>query len=305
MPAAPSNPPPGASKDTGRTARGGAPAKSALPEAYWITNARGGKGGGNGGGGKGGGNGGGGGDGSGARSGRPPGERTFDQDDIVGALLALLLLLFGAWMFWNGRAAPDEGDPIVQPQRVASAPAPTPAPLVDPFGPGPVDLRPTSALPVPVEAPPVTIAAAALAPEPARSAPAATSCRPGLLVKAYFCTASFDLPAEKLAQLDAQIAELKACAGQEEIVVSGYADRRGPEVFNAYLSEQRASRLADLLRARGLKVADVSGFGELPDIEDNVNCANQRRADVSLKSSLAPPSRSCAPPEEAAKLTCV
>ena len=44
---------------------------------------------------------------------------------------------------------------------------------------------------------------------------------------------------------------------------------------------------------------------ELPGLADNENCANQRRVDVRLADGPAePPSKSCAPPDEFAALSC-
>ena len=100
----------------------------------------------------------GGGGGGGAAA--PPRERSFTQDDFVGivfglAVIALLLLwlmrpkeggqedteLFGAQFAAN------------EPVTTATAPAPPPAPLVDPFGNAPVDLRPTGPIPAPARCP--------------------------------------------------------------------------------------------------------------------------------------------------------
>ncbi len=249
-------------------------------------------------------------------------EKALDQDDLAGALMALLILLLGGWVWLNGLGRKtDNDDSAVQPQMATTEPAPTPAEAVapaDPFGPGPVDLTPSS--PVPETAP---VDMAALSPEPvapapsvigevASSAPETDATSPTVMaaactervVQTYFCTAQSDLTPEARAVLDGQIADWRACIGDQELIVTGYADRRGPEQFNIWLGEQRASKLAALLRQQGFNVAAVSGVGELTDIEDNVNCANQRRVDITLKSSLAAPSRGCGRPQDAPLLSC-
>lgn len=268
-------------------------------EAYWgVGDAkRGGKGGG----------------GSGKGSGQPPVERTFDQDDFAGVIIAIMLLLLLGWMWMQslGSTGGADDNAPASPQTAANEPAPLP----DPFGRGPVDLRPTSPIPEPqVETAQLTPPVVAPAPPAAEPAPppatvaspaVSSTCSAEKMLRAYFCTAKSSLtPAARVA-FNRQVTELKSCAGDQEIVVTGYADTRGTTEFNAQLGELRADFMADILRAEGFTVIEAVGIGELSDIEDNRNCANQRRVDISLKSSPTPsPTRACLPPEDAMPLAC-
>lgn len=264
----------------------------------------------------GGGNGGGAGGGSG--SGGDEGRVEPVQDDIVaGVLVAAFALLFG-WLGYNavmGQDAPAEDDTLVSPQstettQIENLGAP------NPFPPGPIDIRPTS----PVETPPDDALQTQLrtATEPLQLAEAPTAARPasesvgppppvcvsGRAMRAYFCTAKADMtPVAREAMLS-EIREWGACATANELVVSGYADTRGAVAMNANLAESRASSVAALLRERGLSVTEVDGVGELSGIEDEQNCANQRRVDVYIKGDPPPLSMACAPPVEARNEIC-
>lgn len=234
---------------------------------------------------------GGGGDGAGG----PPADRIFNQDDLAGVLIVLALLLLFALYLVRGNGAPG---PAAAPQRLVSpaaapAPAPVPAPLVDPYGDKPVDLTPKSPPPPPV---------AQAAPAPAT----APSCPQGRMMRAWFCTAKSVLTDAAKTSLEKDLADWGPCITGKQLVVTGYADTRGGSEYNISLSTARASAVAEALRAKGVKVAEAAGVGELPGLADGENCANQRRVDVRLSDDPAvpPPSPSCAPPEEFAALSC-
>lgn len=279
--------------------------------------------------------GGGGGGGSGAVAASR--ERRFTQDDLVGivfgiAVLALLLL----WMLRPKEGASDSnglfGAQFANNEPVATTQsAPAPAPLVDPFGDAPVDLKPTGpiaeqlpepnvsvaqadptpAAPAIVAAPPVsTPAPAAAAPVPAAPAPARASAVPPVAVadrtmNAWFCTGSSGMTKASKAKLEKEMETFKAAFAGKELVVRGYADTRGSTAFNAALGGERANVVADFLRTNGLNVVDARGIGELDGLDDNQNCANQRRVDVFVKGGPGEaPSRMCAPEPSVKELVC-
>jgi outer membrane protein OmpA-like peptidoglycan-associated protein len=233
--------------------------------------------------------------GGGSASGGPPRDRVFNQDDLMGVLIVLImLLLLALYLLRGGASAPPAVNPIVSTQFAANQPAPPPAPLVDPFGDKPVDLTPKS--PLPPEA--------AVAPAPVPAPAPAPVCQPRVM-RAWFCTAKSELTETARAALEKDLTELSSCLSGKELVVTGYADTRGAPDYNSVLGGARASTVAQLLKAKGVKVAELAGIGELPDLADNQDCSNQRRVDVRLADGPAePPSKSCAPPEEFAALSC-
>jgi outer membrane protein OmpA-like peptidoglycan-associated protein len=223
--------------------------------------------------------------GAGGGASEPPRDRIFNQDDLVSALLVIvmLILLLLYLIRPGGQVAPD--DRILNTQFAATEPEAPPAPPPDPFGVGPVDLTPKSPMPPPSAEP---------SPAPAEIA-----------MHAWFCTAQSELTQATIATLDRQIADLGPKLISRELVVLGYADTRGPSEYNLALGAARASAVADYLKAKGVKVAATSGVGELPDLADNQNCANQRRVDVRLFDMPdEPPDRGCAPPRDSAELMC-
>jgi outer membrane protein OmpA-like peptidoglycan-associated protein len=129
------------------------------------------------------------------------------------------------------------------------------------------------------------------------------SCNPSRLVRSYFCTNSSALTSKMKEALLAELAPLKVCASQP-FVVRGFADTRGNRQRNLALATARATTVAELMRAEGFTVTEVRGDGELSSMEDDRNCANQRRVDVSFADAGAPASRACSSPEELAALTC-
>jgi outer membrane protein OmpA-like peptidoglycan-associated protein len=236
--------------------------------------------------------------GSGGGGGRKPPniDRAFNQDDLVAILIVLALLLMLGLYFIRGDgggqpqqlASTVAADPVAQPQ---AAPAP-PAPLKDPFGDQPLDLTPKAAPPAEV----------AVAPTPA---PAPTpACAAGHTMRAFFCTDRADLTDNSKLALEKELADWNACFKDRELVVTGYADTRGPNAYNTYLGGERAKVVADFLKSRGIKVAQLTGVGELEGLTDNENCANQRRVDISFAGEDGAPSRSCAPPQDLAALVC-
>lgn len=239
-----------------------------------------------------------GGGGSGGGGSEPPGpepkpenERTFGRDDIVGAAAALTGLLLLSLVAFP-RSGEDGGpDPLVSPM---SEPGPAPAPAPDPFGDGPVDLRPDSPLP---ESPPAVA--------PAEAPPAEPVCEPDRQVHALFCTDQHELALPARDALDAAINDWRLCIRNEPLVVTGYADTRGPSEYNIDLAARRANAIATILRSEGMSVAEAVGFGEFPDVGDNMNCAFQRRVDIGLRAT-APitPSSECHPPVAMRDLVC-
>jgi outer membrane protein OmpA-like peptidoglycan-associated protein len=273
-----------------------APVITAMAEsAPPASDSAGPKGGSSGGGSGGSGRGGGDGDGRGG-DGR---DRLMNQDDIAGVVLAIIALLLLLLLVWPlGGQPPESDDGLAQPQ-LAAAPVPPPEPEPDPFGQGPVDLRPTSPVP---ETPLAPAAAPAPAPE---AAPTVAACPVSRQVRALFCTDTDQLTLAARDALDAEIGEWRSCIRDKEIVVTGYADTRGPKEYNVDLAARRARAIASILRAEGLSVAETIGFGEVADIEDNTNCANQRRVDIGLKEAgVMPPSLDCTPPEDLRRLVC-
>ena len=248
--------------------------------------------------------GGGGGDGAGGGGGgaAPPRDRIFNQDDLAGVLVVLaVLLLIGLYLVnlfrGNGPTAAAD-DPVLDVQSASAAP---PAPLADPFGNQAVDLTPKSP-------PPTAVAEAAPAPAPAATvAPAAAVAPAALEVRAhaYFCTDRSELTPASAEALDNEIAAWGARMAGKDLVVAGYADTRGEAIYNTWLGGERAKAVVNYLTAKGFK-ATALAVGELPDLTDNENCANQRRVDVRLADAPEEsPSRSCAPPPELAALACV
>ena len=271
-------------------------------------------------------------------------DRRFTQDDLVGILLgAAVIALLLLWMLRPKEGASD-GSGLFGAQFATNEPvattqsaAPAPAPLVDPFGDAPVDLKPTGpiveALPEPnvsvaqadpvpaappvvetppvVAAPPVTPPAVAKAtPVPAAPAPAKASAVPPVAVadrtmNAWFCTSSSGMTKASKSKLEKEMETFKAAFAGKELVVRGYADTRGSTAFNAALGGERANVVADFLRTNGLSVVDARGIGELDGLDDNQNCSNQRRVDVFVKGGPGEaPSRMCVPEPSVKELVC-
>ncbi len=252
------------------------------------------------------------------------------QDDIVaGVLVAAFALLFG-WAGYNALVGSggvsDDGERLLSPQSADVQPAGNMTTQIDdlsapnPFPPGPVDIRPSSpietqidpaeddALQTQLRAPaaPTELAQAQIQTqvETEPAAPVAPACAPGRAMRAYFCTASANLTPTARTALLAEIRDWGACAASNELVVRGYADTRGAMSMNAALAASRAGSVAALLREQGLSVTEVEGVGELSQIEDERNCANQRRVDVSIKGDPAPANLACTPPAEAQSMIC-
>jgi outer membrane protein OmpA-like peptidoglycan-associated protein len=235
----------------------------------------------------GGGGGGGSGDGDGGggfRTPTPKIDRAFNQDDLVSVLIVLaLLLLFGLFLI-RGNGAPSQPQQLASVQSAAVEPAPPASPPPDPHGDQPLRLLPAPVAPAP-------------APVPA--------CKAGHTMRAWFCTNEAQLTDKAKAELEKEIADWNSCFKDRELVVSGYADTRGPTDYNTWLGGERAKTIADFLKSRGIKVAQLQPVGELDGLDDNQNCSNQRRVDIMFKGEDAePPSRSCAPPSDFAALVC-
>ena len=115
-------------------------------------------------------------------------------------------------------------------------------------------------------------------------------------MRAWFCTNEAQLTDKAKAELEKEVADWNSCFKDRELVVSGYADTRGPTDYNTWLGGERAKTIADFLKSRGIKVAQLQPVGELDGLDDNQNCSNQRRVDIMFKGEEAEaPSRSCAP----------
>jgi outer membrane protein OmpA-like peptidoglycan-associated protein len=251
--------------------------------------------------------GGGGGGASGGGGAAPPRDRIFNQDDLAGVLVVLaVLLLIGLYLvnMFRGNGATVADDDVLSVQSAAAAPAAPAGPLPDPFGSKAVDLTPKSPPPestvVEVAPPPAPAPEAAVAPA-AVAAPAALEVR----AHAYFCTDKSELTLASAEALDGEIAAWGSRMAGKDLVVAGYADTRGEAVYNTWLGGERAKAVVNYLTAKGFK-ATALAVGELPDLDDNRNCANQRRVDVRLADAPEEtPSRSCAPPPELAALACL
>ena len=266
--------------------------------------------------------GGGAGDGGGSGGTRSPARavahRGFNQDDMFGVLFGIAVLAFLLMWFMRGKTEEAEDGTLFAAQsapvqRLAVSPTPPlPAPLppADPFGQGPVDLKPQGpvleALPPPAESAEVAPAT----PPPAvaaKPAPAVESALPLAERKmhAWFCTASSRLTKTARTDLGGELDKFAQVFAGKELVVRGYADTRGSLESNTELGGNRANVVADFLRTKGLTVVDVQGVGELDGLDDNQNCANQRRVDVWVKGGPAEtPSRACAPQPDVEALVC-
>lgn len=249
--------------------------------------------------------------------------RGFNQDDIFGVVFGIAVLAFLLLWFMRGRGEETPaGDLLATPQsltgqQLAAAPAPAPAPKVDPFGDAPVNLKPTGPIP---EATPGDTQVASAGPPAATPAPAAplaasppvVAANPEAAIPlaerkmhAWFCTASSRMTKSSRTELKGQMAKFEDVFAGKELVVRGYADTRGSIELNADLGSRRAQTVADYLTSKGLVVVDVQGVGELNGLDDNQNCANQRRVDVWVKGGPAEtPSRLCAPEPDAEALVC-
>lgn len=238
--------------------------------------------------------------GGGGSGGAPPRERGFNQDDFVGVMFGVVVLLLLLLWLLRGGQAQQEGqvigvqsamnEPIVLP---AAAPSPPPLPPPDPFGNAAVDLTPKGPIPPP-EAPPVEAKAT---PAPAPVADRA--------MHAWFCTAGSKLTVASRTALERELTQFADAFQGRELVVRGYADTRGSTDFNSMLGGERAKTVADFLRAKGLTIVDDKGVGELSGLDDNQNCANQRRVDVFVKGGPGEtPSRACAPEPAVEDLVC-
>ena len=258
---------------------------------------------------------------------RPPARavahRGFNQDDLFGVLFGIAVIAFLLMWFMRGKAEEAEDGTLFAAQsapvqRLAvspTAPLPAPLPPADPFGQGPVDLKPQGpvleALPPPPEsaevapaAPPPTVAAK---PSPAPVPTPAETTLPLAERKmhAWFCTASTRLTKAARNDLGGELDKFAQVFAGKELVVRGYADTRGSLQSNTELGGNRANVVADFLRTKGLTVVDVQGVGELDGLDDNQNCANQRRVDVWVKDGPAEtPSRACAPEPDVEALVC-
>lgn len=161
--------------------------------------------------------------------------------------------------------------PVATPAKAMPAPAPAVA------GPPAAEIAPTSA--PAVEAPVASVAAAApasstpiapaqasaapvpvpaAAPVPALTSPAAPIVPPGRIVVeealAHFAFDSAELTQAGRDTLDAWLAH--APAGMP-VLITGHADRLGPEAYNLELSLLRATAVRDHLAARGKDARDI------------------------------------------------
>jgi outer membrane protein OmpA-like peptidoglycan-associated protein len=243
-----------------------------------------------------------------------PARQGFTQDDLFGVIFGIAVILFLLLWLMRGRSeeAPSE-DGLAGVQSVANqqlAAAPPPAPLIDPFGNAPVDLRPTGPIPGSLPEPDAGVAAAPAPQAATPAAPPKAAIAPALLLperkmNGWFCTASSKLTKASRTALEAELTTFADVFAGKELVVRGYADTRGSSDYNSLLGAERAKVVADFLRTNGLTVAEFSGVGELDGLDDNQNCPNQRRVDVWVKGgTAAAPSRECAPEPEVAGLVC-
>lgn len=262
-----------------------------------------------------------------------PADKVVDRDVVAGALV-FLAAVAGIWLLafrgGSGLDAPSPEDGrIVNIERAgpdtAEAPAPGPGAGGGIGGPEAFDLRPsgsggplqTPEMPVddlPPASEPAAPPDAPAARPPARpgGGPGSTTgsatgepCPEDEVVRAYYCTAKAELsPAARDAFLDI-LARRNACLFAAPLEVLGYADTRGTRAFNSALAENRAERMAELLREKGLTVGSVKGVGEAPGLPDNRNCPAQRRVDLRRMTEGGPdPFLDCALPEGMAAFDC-
>lgn len=90
--------------------------------------------------------------------------------------------------------------------------------------------------------------------------------------RVFFDYDGWDLRPTGMAQLDEVVRRYEESGGRwEALVISGHADRRGPEEYNVDLSRKRAEAVSDYLTAHGVpaNVLELAAYGEsTPAIPD-------------------------------------
>jgi outer membrane protein OmpA-like peptidoglycan-associated protein len=210
----------------------------------------------------------------------------------VSVLIVLaLLLLFGMFLIRGNGAPPQPSQQLASVQSVAAEPAP------------PAKSEPVGPPPDPYGDQPRVFVPAPVAPAPAPTP--VPACKAGHTMRAWFCTNKSQLTDKAKVALEQEIKDWNSCFKDRELVVAGYADTRGSSEYNNWLGGERAKVIADFLKSRGVKVAQLQPVGELDGLDDNQNCSNQRRVDIMFQGDeTEAPSRSCAPPSDFAALVC-
>lgn len=102
----------------------------------------------------------------------------------------------------------------------------------------------------------------------------------------------FDWDSDQITGAAADVLDQVAATADEfsitRLVLTGHADRSGPNAYNMALSERRAQAVFDALLARGMSGADISSFarGEedpLVPTEDGVREPQNRRVEIVLE----------------------
>lgn len=104
----------------------------------------------------------------------------------------------------------------------------------------------------------------------------------GELHSVYFGTGEFHIRDSQKPRANKLLARAKETTGQ--IYIDGYADERGPQYTNAFLSDQRARRIRSFLIQNGIdenRIVSVAGRGEVP----NGKYREYRRTDVRIVES--------------------
>jgi outer membrane protein OmpA-like peptidoglycan-associated protein len=174
------------------------------------------------------------------------------------------------------RAAAQRSNLAAQVAALKTAPSPVVAPIV--VAPGEPVVSPETASPIGASAP----ATAAAAASPVATEPLAPNTRPAVepalaptaaaasvdpavptpIVVSRFATGGAALSRAHLVQIQRAAKQLLADATLQ-VTVNGHADRRGSELENHPLSEQRAAAVADALRSMGVEAdrIEVRGAG--------------------------------------------
>lgn len=227
---------------------------------------------------------------------------------LVLAVLAGTTGLVILPQLWREEAEPNQDLPTTSATASLEAGSMRPdAPAIDPFSSAPADLRPAVPL-LPGEqrdGPAITAPGPAYAPV---TDPKLIEIATAMLrnTHVWFCTASSELTEPARAELTEKLTGLEGDLSGQELVVVGYADTRGLSEPNRKLSGERATAVAEFLRGMGLMVADLQGLGELEGLDDDRDCANQRRVDLWVKVGPAvAPSLACdLPTSKAVALNC-
>lgn len=188
----------------------------------------------------------------------------------------------------TGAAAPapamakTEAKPVVE-SASAAAPA-APAPVV-------AETPPVAALPAAPEPPVVVAAPAVKEAAPVAATPVATKTaveKINLSGAALFEFDRAELKPGAQKQLSELAGKVKSQKELDELVITGYADATGPEIYNEELSKKRAESVKAFLLQQGVvsKRVVIQAMGEDKPVASNDTAegrAQNRRVEVSIK----------------------